>query len=90
MFRFATSLLFGAGIACASHAAIAQENNLGPPEALGEFELLYRIVYLSAPAVSVESAAGSTHSTATPLHDALGTATVPDDGSPPPTPCREI
>jgi hypothetical protein len=60
------------------------------PMTLGEFELLYRIVYLPAPVVSVESAAGSTTSPVSPLHDVHGTATVLSDGSPPPTPCREI
>ena len=65
-------------------------SNKPSPMTLGEFELLYRIVYLPAPAVSVESAAGSTTSPVSPLHDVHGTATVLSDGSPPPTPCREI
>ena len=34
MARLIPSLVFGAGIACAGAAALAQENSFGPPEAL--------------------------------------------------------
>ena len=48
------------------------------PMSLGEFELLYRIVYLPAPVVSVGATAVG------------GARPVLSDGSPPPAPCREI
>lgn len=59
------------------------------PMTLGEFELLYRIIYLPAPAISVGTAGGSSTSPLSAVHDAH-IATVLSDGSPPPTPCREI
>ena len=61
------------------------------PVALREFELLYRIVYLPAPVLTAEPAAGGRGTHASPLGATRGDSpTVLSDGSPPPTPCREI
>ncbi len=58
---------------------------------LREFELLYRITYLPGPVLTATDAASAGgHRPGGALADVSGHPAVLSDGSPPPTPCREI
>ena len=58
---------------------------------LREFELLYRIIYLPRPAITATDAGGSGgRRPGGAVADVSGRPEVLSDGSPPPTPCREI